>query len=228
MNSLSALTASRPRPRRAAMAARSRANGATSSRGSNADGCSAISRRGLRPGLARPHPLDHAGRRRADRGVEPRGGNAHFLGQCLDLRPELGADRFDLEGERQRQVLGRRALPQEYGAVGEQAQAVEHPQPAVVVGDGVGGMAEQPNGAGIRSHRAGDQVDEHLGPGGVDAVHRDHRAGRHAQVLQPQRPQRLEVLDHVDQLDERMMSLIARRRPTRGGLPAPPRRPPAG
>ena len=78
-------------------------------------------------------------------------------GQRLYHRQDLGADRIDLEGQRQRHVLRDGALQQQHRALGEQAQPVEHLQPALVVLDGVGGGAEQAHRAGVGPGRGGER-----------------------------------------------------------------------
>ena len=148
----SAVIAISARPRDCATRARSAPNAATVSRGSAADGCSAISIFGSSASArARCTRICMSG------GTCPRAGRTasasmpDIARQRAGLRHHARIDRIDIERERHRDVLQHRERLDQDAARRDHADAVERLQPRVAVGDAAGVAAEQHDVALVRA-----------------------------------------------------------------------------
>ena len=152
-------------PRARATRERSCAKAFTSSRARVAEGCSASTNDGPSASARASRTRPRTSRRRlGDPRRQLRFGQTDFARQRRDLRLEIGSDRIDLERERHRDVLLDRELRDEHRAIGEDADAVEHRQPGVAVGDVARRKAEQLDLARVGQQRAGERGRRTLRP----------------------------------------------------------------
>ena len=95
------------------------------------------------------------------------------------------AERVDVERERHREILDDRQAVEEHGPVAHDAEAVHDRQPLLTGLNRAGGAAEQDDLAGVRQHRAGDEVDEDFGHRLIEADEGYLLSGRDGEPLDP-------------------------------------------